>query len=200
MPPTTLASAPSIPATTTTASASASIGCTAARRCRPATPTSATISVSAPSIEAVSSASSATPRSEVPAVTMSTTPAAGGVVGGRAAHPALGGWRCPRSGDPPSPGPFDALDRAAGRGRAHHVDVLGRGPRHEDRALVDRQEPLDDRADLPGRLALGGDDLAGPLAELAVMVDLREPEVAERQVPQVARAIAGGHLNRGRAG
>ncbi len=90
MPPTTLASAPSIPATTTTASAAASIGCTAVRRCRPATPTSATISVSAPSIEAVSSASSATPRSEVPAVTMSTMPAAGGVFRRSATHRALG--------------------------------------------------------------------------------------------------------------
>ena len=90
MPPTTLASAPSIPAITTTASAAASIGCTAASRCSPATPTSATISVSAPSSDAVSSASSATPRSEVPAVTISTEPAGGGTFRRSATHRALG--------------------------------------------------------------------------------------------------------------
>src|SRR5439155_670956 len=74
IPPTTLASAPSIPAITTIASALASRSRAAARRCRPATPTSATISAPAPSNVAVSSASSATGRSAVPAVRTSTSP------------------------------------------------------------------------------------------------------------------------------
>src|SRR5207342_3243597 len=114
-------------------------------------------------------------------------------------HGARRGRDVPLQRDAPSPRPFDDLDGRGGGGRANRLDVLGQAPRDEDRPLVARQEPLHDRAHLVRRLALGVDDLAGALAELAMMIDLGEPQVAEGQVPQLASRVAGRHLARGHA-
>src|SRR5947209_3992523 len=76
-PPTTLGSAPSMPATTTMASAAAIRSRCRSRRCSPATPTSATRSVAVPIAWAVTSASRATGRSLVPADSTSTAPRVG---------------------------------------------------------------------------------------------------------------------------
>src|SRR5262245_57689766 len=73
-PPTTLGNAPSMPAQTTTTSAAASLSRCLNSRCTPATPTSAIMSAFAPSTRAVTSASWATGRSLVPAVTTYTCP------------------------------------------------------------------------------------------------------------------------------
>src|SRR3954449_6260681 len=66
-PPTTLARAPSIPATTMMTRADMRRWCSASRRWSPATPTSYTLSTWLPIISAVTAASSATGRSAVPA-------------------------------------------------------------------------------------------------------------------------------------
>ena len=71
-PPTTLASAASMPATTIIASAPSIAGNSASSRWSPATPTSAITRTSVPISEATVSASSATGRSEVPAVSTSS--------------------------------------------------------------------------------------------------------------------------------
>ena len=85
-PPTTLGKAPSIPATTTSASAPLSppLPCRCRSRWSPATPTSATSATSQFHASAVTRASSATGRSLVPAVTTTTLPSFGpGSPGGR---------------------------------------------------------------------------------------------------------------------
>src|SRR4051794_15014437 len=71
-PPTMLASAPSIPATTITMSALNSSSVTASSRCTPATPTSLMRTASMPLAHNVVAHSSATGRSAVPAVMTST--------------------------------------------------------------------------------------------------------------------------------
>ena len=67
-----LASAPSIPATTTTTSAPSTSSADASRRCTPATPTSVSRSGSMPCAHSVAAHSSATGRSAVPAVANTT--------------------------------------------------------------------------------------------------------------------------------
>src|SRR4029079_13927671 len=66
-PPTTLGSAPSIPATTTTAAACSKSASRAGSRAGPATPTSSIIVTRTPIQSSVSRASSATGKSPVPA-------------------------------------------------------------------------------------------------------------------------------------
>ena len=79
-PVTTLANAPSMPATTRTTSAVAIRSCSSSTRCSPATPTSATTSVSWPYAVSTAVASRATGRSLVPAVSTSAPrPVAGSV-------------------------------------------------------------------------------------------------------------------------
>src|SRR5512143_2521893 len=73
-PPTTEASAPSIPAATTITRASRSRSCCSSSRWIPATPTSKRRSTRLPRNSAVTAASSATGLSEVPAVTTRTIP------------------------------------------------------------------------------------------------------------------------------
>ena len=73
-PPTTLGKAPSIPATTTSASAWSRRFSWWSSRWSPATPTSATSETSQFHASAVTLASSATGRSLVPAVTITTRP------------------------------------------------------------------------------------------------------------------------------
>src|SRR2546425_6172499 len=73
-PPTTLASAPSIPATTTIAEARRSAGTCLRIRWTPATPASYPRPTGTPMNSSVTAASSATGRSEVPALTTSTRP------------------------------------------------------------------------------------------------------------------------------
>src|SRR5882672_9217937 len=72
IPPTTLASAPSMPATTTTADAFRSARTWASSRWIPATPASYTRATGTPMNSRVTTASSATGRSEVPALTTRT--------------------------------------------------------------------------------------------------------------------------------
>src|ERR1043166_2666742 len=71
-PPTTDGSAPSIPATTMIAAAPSSASSCASNRWIPATPTSVTRLTRLPIAAAVAAASSATGKSLVPAVTIST--------------------------------------------------------------------------------------------------------------------------------
>src|SRR6478609_42637 len=73
-PPTTLGSAPSMPATTTRQSAPANRSRASSSRCRPATPTSSIRVTPAPWTAAVSAASAATGASEVPALITATRP------------------------------------------------------------------------------------------------------------------------------
>src|SRR5262245_19915356 len=73
-PPTTLGNAPSIPATTTIASASVNRSRYFNSRWIPATPTSATNSTAQPNASAVTAASLATGKSLVPAVSTNTRP------------------------------------------------------------------------------------------------------------------------------
>src|SRR5207237_10056791 len=74
-PATTPGSAPSIPATTMIARAEASRLRSPSRRCNPATPTSYSRSTWLPINSAVTAASSATERSDVPAVATTIVPA-----------------------------------------------------------------------------------------------------------------------------
>src|SRR5674476_436493 len=71
-PPTTLASAPSMPATTTTTSTARNSSTRSISRCSPATPTSRMSVTSSPIARAIADASSATAPSDVPAVTTAT--------------------------------------------------------------------------------------------------------------------------------
>ena len=77
-PATTLASAPSMPATATTTRAPRMMSIWSNRRCMPATPTSAINMTRLPKNVAVSTASSATGRSAVPAVTIAMYESVGG--------------------------------------------------------------------------------------------------------------------------
>ena len=80
-PPITLASAPSIPATTMMTRARSICVRWLSTRCRPATPASYAVATRLPRARSVSTASSATGMSEVPAVMTSTEPRV--VFGGR---------------------------------------------------------------------------------------------------------------------
>jgi len=73
-PPTTLGNAPSMPATTITAGAALSASKCPIKRWIPATPTSKTSRVSTPAAARTILASSATGRSEVPAVMIAALP------------------------------------------------------------------------------------------------------------------------------
>src|SRR6185436_14327153 len=88
-PPTTLGSAPSIPATTTRQSEATRSARAASTRCSPETPTSVTTCTPAPYTRAVSAASAATGASEVPADTTVTRPRAVGS-GSSVTHRATG--------------------------------------------------------------------------------------------------------------
>src|SRR5665647_1814539 len=97
-PATTPGRAPSIPATTTSARALRSRSRRASTRCRPATPTSTTSSHARPRYSAVSAASRATGRSEVPAASTTTRPPVGeGGCPGQATIRASGEWYAPGS-------------------------------------------------------------------------------------------------------
>src|SRR5699024_8375050 len=78
-PATTEGRAPSIPATTTRASASSNSGLASSSRCSPATPTSLMRTGEAPKQRMVTSASAATHWSEVPAAITATVPVGRGI-------------------------------------------------------------------------------------------------------------------------
>ena len=147
-----------MPATTTRASASSNCGSWWSSRCRPATPTSATSLTSQFQASAVTRASSATGRSLVPAVTMTTRPSLG-----------------PSSVGPGHPErPPDGVVLAL---RERGPQVLGgsRVDPGDESALLVGQERPQDGLDLLGRLPLPEDDLRESAAQPAMEVDLGEP-------------------------
>ena len=200
IPPTRLARAPSIPATTTTASVSASSSAEASSRCTPATPQSARRVGGSPRAVRVAAHSRATGRSDVPAVTTRVRAARRGA--GRQTTVEISPRTWSRAGGP------------AGR-RASAPRVLG----HDERHLVGIGPGEDNRS--PGRIgvATGIPSSSSPtidehcsgvlpcpytasgrsLAQGTVVVDLGEPEVGEGEAPEpehrvVGRALARTHL------
>ena len=167
----TLASAPSIPATTTTASAAVTSSRWASRRCRPATPTSSRRSGRKPSAVSVTSHSSAT-----------------GCVG----RPGRHDEHASRAGDRRRP----VQQRAAVvPGRAvlgeHRLHLVVGGPREQHGSGAVGEQLADDAHALLGRLARPVDGLGHALAQLAVVIDERAADVGERQPAQAADDVVG---------
>ena len=167
-PPTTLGNAPSMPATTTIASAPPSAFICWSRRCSPATPTSASSVTAQFHASAVTRASSATGRSLVP---------------GRDHHhlPQL------RAGVERPAQPERPPQRIRLPVREHLLQVAA------DRRLDARDQPpllvaeqrLQDAFDLLGRLPLAEDHLGETAAEPAVDVDVGEPHLLERHLAEL---------------
>ena len=142
-------------------------------RCKPATPTSTTNSTAAPITCAVTSASCATGRSLVPAVTTSTFPRDSAV------HPACGSQkvRASRSCSAAGSSPCEVLR-------------LGRVHARDEAVLPGFREPPDRAFHPLRRLPLGKHHLreAAPLP--AVEVERREAQVGDRGLPSRAAALA----------
>ena len=161
MPPTTLASAASMPAITITQSASRSAGATERMRSRPATPQSS----------CSSTCRAAQLGADARLVRGRRVRGAG-----RDDRDAAGG-RERRDRDP---GAARALVLERAGVDAPHRGARGLvGARHEHRARAAVAQRAHDRLDLGGRLALGEHRLGRPLPRVALQVDLREAEVGE---------------------
>ncbi len=178
-PPTTLASAPSMPAITTTASAMAMVSASARRRCRPATPQSVSLVGSNPSARRTASHSVAIGRSAVPAVSTTTEP--GRSDAGRNTTVE----KVPLSAMAPGPAPLAVGD---GRGRLD-LGLAGSGEEHRPAAAI--EQLLDHRGAVFRGLARSVDGLGYAEAQVALEVHAGEAEVRVGQPAQLTHCVVG---------
>ena len=173
-PPTTLGSAPSIPATTMTPAAASR----SARAVEQAVNARDADVVALDRLDAQHAQRLQPPLrptgiSPVPAVTTATLP------------PGASRWAPPRASRcARSRWYLSALDALAARAPA-----LARIEARDEHVLPGARQLLGDRRDLLGGLALAEDHLGHAGAERAVVIDGREPEIAERQLAQLGSAL-----------
>src|SRR5437879_5488237 len=172
-PPTTLGSAPSMPATTMIAAALRSSSVCARMRWMPATPTSVNRATRLRSARAVTAASSATGRSLVPAVTIRTVPRPVGSGSGS------GGRYTVRPSSPTS-----------ARGNRRQGGAMRRLRAGREETARRSDEPLGDPHDLLGRFSLAQDHLLVPLRQGSEVVDggVRQTLDEARQVVELHAA------------